>query len=377
MNIENKVKALEEQMKIDKEFFFNNPEIGLEEFKTSEYIIKRLKEIGYEDINSKIYETGIVATLETNKEGPCVLFRCDMDAIVLDENGTKRHSCGHDAHMTIMLSLAKLLMDSKEILKGSFKLLFEPDEEGFGGANNMIKNGALENPIVDKVFALHVWSELKEDTVAIKTGALMASTDPFEITVLGKGGHAAIPEKCIDPIYIANKIAIMIKDLSNDEENLDNKIVTGITAISAGKNNNVIPNEAHMKGICRTFNNIKRDEIKNKLIEITNQISEEHGAQAEFKFVGNYPVVENSEIEANEIKEIAEQVVENIDLNYRTMCSEDFSYFLKEKPGAMFLIGCQENEYYPQHSKNFNVGINSILIGTQIFYNIAKKYLMN
>ena len=129
-----------------------------------------------------------------------------MDAVIMDNTGRTKHTCGHNAHMTILLSLAKLLMDNKDKIKGTVKLLFEPDEEGSGGATPMIEKGVLENPKVDKVFAIHVWSELKEGTVGIKKGPVMASTDPFEITVYGKGGHAGLPEKCVDTIYIANVI---------------------------------------------------------------------------------------------------------------------------------------------------------------------------
>lgn len=168
MNIEKSVKDLEKQMIKDKEYLWNNPEPGLKEIKTSTYIKNRLKEIGYTDIKDSIYETGIIATLKGKEDGKCILFRSDMDAVIMDETGRAKHTCGHDAHMTILLSLAKLLIDNKNKIKGTVKLLFEPDEEGSGGAKHMIENGALENPKVDKVFAIHVWSELKEDTIRNK-----------------------------------------------------------------------------------------------------------------------------------------------------------------------------------------------------------------
>ena len=143
MNIEKIVEDLKPQMKIDKEYLWNHPEKGLNEFKTSEYILKRLKEMGYADINNNIYATGIIATLKGKEEGPCILFRTDMDAVVMDETGRTKHACGHDAHMTIMLSLAKILIDNKDKIKGTVKLLFQPDEEGNAGAKFMVQNGAL------------------------------------------------------------------------------------------------------------------------------------------------------------------------------------------------------------------------------------------
>ena len=158
MNIENEVMNLKEQMRKDKEFFWNHPEKGLCEFETASYIKKRLEEMGYNDINTNIYATGIVATLKGKEDGPCILFRSDMDAVVMDETGRTKHTCGHDAHMTILLSLAKILMDNKDKIKGTVKLLFQPDEEGDAGAKFMVENGVLENPKVDKAFAIHVWS---------------------------------------------------------------------------------------------------------------------------------------------------------------------------------------------------------------------------
>ncbi len=378
MNIEQEVLGLKGQMQKDKEYLWNNPEPGLKEIKTSTYIKERLKEIGYTDIQDNIFATGLMATLKGKEEGECILFRSDMDAVILDDAGKVKHSCGHDAHMTILLSLAKLLIDNKEKIKGTVKLLFQPDEEGSGGARQMIQKGVLENPKVDKAFAIHVWSELKEGTIGINEGPVMASTDPFKITIHGKGGHAALPEKCVDTIYIANLVGKMIKEMSRiDVTNPEEKIVTGITEITTGKNNNnVIPDEAHLKGICRTFNNNIRARIKEELKNNTESIAKKIGGRADFEFVGSYPATINSKEIAKEIKEIALKITDSIDTEYKTMCSEDFSYFLEKVPGAMILVGCGNEEYYPQHSENFTCGINPILIGTQIFYEIIKKYLM-
>lgn len=352
MNIQKEVKNLEEQMLKDKEYLWNNPEPGLKEIKTSTYIKNRLKEMGYTDIKDNIYETGIIATLKGGKEGKCVLFRSDIDAVIMG-NGEAKHTCGHDAHMTILLSLAKLLIDNKEKIKGTVKLLFEPDEEGKGGAIEMIKGGSLENPKVDKAFAIHVWSELKEGTISINDGAVMASTDPFIINVYGKGGHAAMPEKCVDTIYIANCIGKKLKEMAKIGVKSEEKIVLGITAIKAGETNNVIPDKAELKGICRTFNNKIRKEIKEKIKIEVEKLAKDLGGKAELKFIGNYPATVNSKEEAKEIQEIAKNIAENVDTKYQTMCSEDFSYFIEEVPGAMILVGCQKDKYYPQHNTNF------------------------
>ena len=376
MNIEKVVLDLKEQMRKDKEYLWNNPEKGLCEFKTSNYIKKRLEEMGYEDINTNIYATGIVATLKGKEKGPCIMFRSDMDAVVMDETGRTKHTCGHDSHMTILLSLAKLLIDNKDRLKGTVKLVFQPDEEGDAGAKFMVENGVLENPKVDKAFAIHVWSELKEDEIAIKEGTVMASSDPYDIIVYGKGGHAAMPEKCVDTIYIANKIGIALKEMTKINVEQEKKIISGVTAISGGKTNNVIPDKVYMKGICRTNNNEIRRKMKEKLVMTVENIAKEMKGRAEVKFLVEYPVVVNSKEEAKVVQEIAKKVVNNVITNYQTTTSEDFSYYLEKVPGCMIFVGCTKDKFYPQHNENFTVGENPILIGTEVFYEIAKKYLI-
>ena len=375
MNIEQIVLDLKEQMKKDKDYLWNNPEKGLCEFKTSNYIKKRLEEMGYEDINTNIYKTGIVATLKGIEKGPCIMFRSDMDAVVMDETGRTKHTCGHDAHMTILLSLAKILIDNKDKIKGTVKLVFQPDEEGDAGAKFMVQNGVLENPKVDKVFAVHVWSELKEDEIAVKPGTVMASSDPYDIIVYGKGGHAAMPEKCVDTIYIANKIGIKLKEMAKINVEQEEKIISGVTAIRGGKTNNVIPDKVYMKGICRTNNNKIRKEMKEKLVMTVENIAKEMGGRAEVKFLAEYPVVVNSKEEAIDVQNLAKKVVNNVITNYQTTTSEDFSYYLEKVPGCMIFVGCTKDEFYPQHSENFTVGENPILIGTQLLFDIAKKYL--
>ena len=240
----------------------------------------------------------------------------------------------------------------------------------------MVENGALENPKVDKAFAIHVWSEFKEDEIAIKAGTVMASSDPYDIVVYGRGGHAAMPEKCIDTIYIANKIGIALKEMARLDVETEEKAIIGATAISGGKTNNVIPDIVHMKGICRTNNNEVRKEMKKKLQETVEGIAKEMGGSAEVKFLVEYPVVVNSKEEAKTIQDLAKNVVSKVVTDYQTTTSEDFSYYLEKVPGCMIFVGCTKDKFYPQHNENFTVGENPILIGTEIFYEIAKKYLM-
>lgn len=378
MNIDECVNNLLIQMREDKEFFWNNPEKEFQEIKTSKYIERRLKEIGYKNIKTNIAKTGVVAELNGDEEGECILFRADMDAVVMDKNQRVKHTCGHDAHMTILLALAKLLMDNKNKIKGHVKLLFQPAEEGNGGAKNMIEEGVLEKPKVDKVFALHVWSEIDEGKIGIKEGAVMASTDPFVIKVIGKGGHAAIPEKCIDPIYIASSITIALQGIVGRNINPNETVVVGVTAINGGDTNNVIPDEVELKGICRTFNNELRRDVLERIQIVSEKIAESMGGNIEFKDILEYPAVINYKKESEDVKDIARKVVgeSNVITNYRTMCSEDFSFFLQERPGAFIFIGNRGKNTVPQHNEDYCVSEKSMLIGAQVMYEVAKKYLM-
>lgn len=377
MNIDECIKELLPQIKIDKDFFWNHPEEEFNEIETSNYIIKRLKEMGYTNIKTNIAKTGIVAELSGNEEGECILFRADMDAVVMDENHRVKHTCGHDSHMSILLSVAQILINNKDKIKGHVKLLFQPAEEGSGGAEPMISEGVLTNPDVDKVFALHVWSEIEQGKIGIKEGPVMASTNPFKISVIGKGGHVAIPEKCINPIYVANRIISEIEKISDENYDPNEKIVLGITAVNGGSTNNVIPDKIEIKGACRTYNNDLEAKIWNRINKISESIAKSMNAKVEIESILNFPAVLNSKSEAEDVAEIAKKIVgeENIVTDYKSMCSEDFSFFLQKKPGAFVLIGNKGENLAPQHNENYFVSDTSIIIGAQLMYEIAKKYL--
>ena len=377
MNISECIKNILPQMRRDKEYLWNNPEEEFKEIKTSEYIIKRLKEIGYINIKTNIAKTGIIAELEGKIDGECILFRADMDAVEMDDNHRMKHTCGHDAHMTILLSLAQLLMDNKDKIKGHVKLLFQPAEEGHGGAKPMIEAGALENSTVDKVFALHIWSEIEDGQIAIKEGPVMASTDPFDIIVIGKGGHGAIPEKCVDPIYIASQIVIAMQGIVGRNVNPNETAVVGITAINGGNTNNVIPDKVELKGICRTFNNDLRKELLKRIENTSINIAKSMYGDVKINHIMEYPAVINTKKEAEDIINISKKIVgeENIVTDYKTMCSEDFSFFLQEKPGAFILIGNKGENTAPQHNENYFVSEKSMILGAEVMYEIAKKYL--
>lgn len=376
MNINEEVLKLKEQILKDKEFFWNHPEVEFKEYETSEYIISRLKEMGYENIKTGIAKTGVMAELEGNIPGECILFRCDMDAVPIGDKDNVKHTCGHDAHMAILLGLAQVLINDKDNIKGHVKLVFQPAEEGTGGAKPMIDEGILKNPRVDKVFAIHVWSEIEDGKIGIKSGPIMASTDAFDVIITGKGGHGALPEKCINPIYVANELITKIQEVQNNISK-EEKVVFGVTAVNAGSSNNVIPETLVLKGIRRTFNPEIRKFLKEELIKMCDELSDKWNAKLEIIKMSDLPPVINTKEDVDIVKEIAKNIVgdENIVEDYQTMCSEDFAFFLENRPGAFVFIGNKLEEYFPQHSEKYRVGENAIILGASMMCEIAKKYL--
>ena len=377
MKINDKVLELKEQILKDKDFFWNHPEIEFKEYETSKYIISRLKEMGYENIKTGLAQTGVMAELTGTMPGECILFRCDMDAVPLGDKDNVKHTCGHDAHMAILLGLAKILIENKDKIKGHVKLVFQPAEEGTGGAKPMINEGILENPRVDKVFAIHVWSEIEDGKIGIKTGPIMASTDAFDVIITGKGGHAALPEKCINPIYVANDLITRIQEIQKSFSDTE-KVVFGVTSVNAGSSNNVIPEALVLKGIRRTFNPEIRNYLKHELVKICEELSIKWNAKLEIIKISDLPPVINGEEDTIIVKELLENVVgkENIITDYQTMCSEDFAFFLEERPGVFVFIGNKLEEYFPQHSEKYRVGENAIMLGATVMYEVAKKYLL-
>lgn len=376
MHIDEEILSLKEQIFKDKKFFWDHPELEFQEFETSKYIISRLKEMGYQNIKTGIAKTGVMAELEGTMPGECILFRSDMDAVPIGDKDNVKHTCGHDAHMAILLGLSQILITNRDKIKGRVKIIFQPAEEGTGGAKPMIEEGILENPRVDKVFAIHVWSEIEDGKIGIKEGPIMASTDAFDIIITGKGGHAALPEKCINPIYVANELISKIGDVQNSfSEN--EKVVFGVTAINAGSSNNVIPETLILRGIRRTFNPEIRQYLKKELIKMCNELSNKWNAKLDVIPMSDLPPVINSKEETDIVRNIIKDIVgkENIITDYQTMCSEDFAFFLENRPGAFIFIGNRLDEYYPQHSEKYCVGENAVLLGARVICEVAKKYL--
>ena len=378
MNIEKNIAELKVQIQKDKEFLWNHPEFSWEEFETQKYIVKRLREIGYENIIT--YEpTGIVATLEGTSPGKVIAFRCELDAVLQDDEEKEecKHLCGHDAHMSVMLALAQVLMSNRNKIKGTVKLLFQPSEEECGGAEFMIVNGALENPKVDKIFAIHMWGELKEGTIGIKPGPIMVGKDPFLIIVTGKNKNPKYSDDCSRTIYKASIIAKSVTELSRNSHFVADRAKVGICTIVGGAIGNSIYNEVRLIGNCNTYDNEVKGTVIKALQDTIENFHDDEDVTVEMTYYANCPVMTNPEKEALEIQEISKEIADEVNTDYRALSSaEDFSLYLEIIPGAMIFVGCYTDEPLPQHHPEFYVSEKSMLIGTQLFYDLAKKYVM-
>ena len=253
--------------------FHAHPELGFEEVRTAGVVADRLRRLGYE-VKTGIAQTGVLGILRTGKPGRCVLLRADMDALPVQEQGDLpfastvpglMHACGHDAHVAILLGAAGLIMERKDTLCGTIVLCFQPAEEGKGGAAAMLAQGILDDPHVDAVYGLHVWSQAPIGVVSTRPGPMMAASDSIEITIKGRGGHGAQPEHTIDPITTAAQFVSAVQTVvSRKLDPLEPAVVT-IGAIHGGTIHNVIPDDVRMLGTMRTFNEELREVMSAKI----------------------------------------------------------------------------------------------------------------
>lgn len=296
-------------------------------------------------------KTGVIGILKGRKPGPVVALRVDMDALRLteatglpfaSENPGVCHACGHDIHTAVLLGTAKILSEYKDELCGTVKFLFQPAEEGLGGAKTMIENGALENPKADCILACHTWPEMPAGTIGVRKGAMLGESDSFRITVKGKGGHAAHPHKGIDPVVVSAHMITQLQTIvSRRVAPVDSAVIT-VGHLSAGTVNNIIPNEAVMEGTVRTQDPETRKQVAEYIGQLAVGTAKAMGADAEvdYKFGVGPTLCDSGLVDA-----ISEAVMEVLGADrllqvpVPSMGAEDFAYYLEHVPGALFRLG--------------------------------------
>jgi len=329
--------------------FHRYPELGFREYRTAEVVARELRSLGLE-VTTGVAETGVTAILEGNQPGRVVMLRFDMDALPIDEQTGAEyasqhpgvmHACGHDGHMAIGLTVARLLQENREAIHGTIKLVFQPAEEGLGGAERMVAEQVLENPKVDICLGLHLWNEKPLGWAAVVPGAFMAGADFFTVRILGKGGHGGLPETTIDPIVAASQVVMALQTIvSRNIAPLESAVVS-VTQMAAGSAYNVIPNQAELRGTIRTFLPEVRDVVLARLEQIVRSIALGMNCEAEIELQRlTWPVVNHPRV-----TEIVQGVLKTLlpeyrnESNYRSMVSEDMAVFLNQVPGCFFFIG--------------------------------------
>lgn len=366
------------------------PELGFQEKLTAEFVSLKLQEWGIEH-QTGIAQTGIVATIKGEKSpSPRTLaIRADMDALPIQElnevpycsqhNGVM-HACGHDGHTAIALGTAYYLQQHRQDFAGTVKIIFQPAEEGPGGAKPMIEAGVLKNPDVDAIIGLHLWNNLPLGTVGVRSGALMAAVELFDCTILGKGGHGAIPHQTVDSVVVAAQIVTALQTIVARNVNpIDSAVVT-VGALHAGTTHNVIADTASMKGTIRYFNPSYQGFFKQRVEQIIAGICQSYGAKYDFKYTELYPPVINDATMAELVRSQAEEVIETpigIVPECQTMGGEDMSFFLQEVPGCYFFLGSANPEKdlaYPHHHPRFDFDETALPMGVEIFVRCVEKF---
>ena len=364
------------------------PEDGFSEFTTSKIIIEELEKLGIK-VQKNVAKTGVVGLIEGKYPGKTVLLRADMDALKIQEQADVEykskidgmmHACGHDGHVAGLLGAAMILNELKDNLHGNVKLVFQPAEERDGGALPMIEEGVLENPKVDAAFAAHLWGYLNEGEVHLKEGAMMASPDIFNIKVIGKGGHGAVPQEAIDPIVITCQIVNSLQTIVSRKINPLDPVVITCGRIQGGDCHNVIPNEVELEGTIRTFNEETRNWVPKVMEDLIRGITTSQGAAYEFKYEPKYPALINDKYMTSFAKESLKKVVgeENVfDLKEPNMGGEDFAYFAQKVPSAFIFVGIANNKIEPviHHNPYFKWDSKNVGILAQSLSQIAINYL--
>ncbi|MCX7748296.1 MAG: M20 family metallopeptidase [Clostridia bacterium] len=361
------------------------PELGYKEFKTSAFIANYLKDLGLE-VKTHIAGTGVTGLLKSNSSGQTIAIRADMDALPIHEqneidyvskNEGIMHACGHDAHVSIVLGTAKILSKLKNELKTNVKFVFQPGEEGLGGAKKMIDGGVLKDPDVGFMIAAHVCPDIEAGHISIGTGPVMASPGEFEIRIKGKGGHAAKPHTAIDPIQIGASLIPMFQSIVSREKSPFQPAVLSVTYFHAGSSYNIIPDQAVLKGTVRTFDRKLSQWICDKMKSLTSSATKAMGADFEFMYDFGYPPVLNHPDIVKKIVSSAGKIIPEKSIITGispSMLAEDFSYYAEKIPSAIFNLGCKSNRegvINSLHNSRFNIDEDCIQVGMEIMSQFA------
>lgn len=382
------VRSLQSQLVQWRRGLHQRPELAFRETLTAGFIAEKLHEWGIEH-QTGVAQTGIVAVITGSRPGPVLAIRADMDALPIQEENQvpyrsqydgMMHACGHDGHVAIALGTAYYLSQHRDQFAGTVKIIFQPAEEGPGGAKPMVAAGVLKNPDVDAIIGLHLWNNLPLGTAGVRTGAMMAAVELFDLTIHGKGGHGAMPHQTIDSIVVASQVVNALQTIvARNLDPLQSGVVT-VGSFQAGKARNVIADSATLGGTVRYFDPALTDFFERRFNEIVAGICQSHGATYTLDYRKLYPPVVNDGAIANLVRSVAETVIETpagVVPDCQTMGGEDMSFFLQEVPGCYFFLGSANTDKdlaYPHHHPRFDFDETALGMGVEMFVRCVEKF---
>ncbi|HEX7892039.1 MAG TPA: M20 aminoacylase family protein [Ramlibacter sp.] len=370
-----------------------HPELCFEEVRTADLVAARLTEWGI-PVHRGLGKTGVVGIVKNGTSSRAVGLRADMDALPMQEVNTfphtsqhagKMHACGHDGHVAMLLAAAKHLAKNRQF-DGTVYLIFQPAEEGGGGAREMIRDGLFEKFPMEAVFGMHNWPGSQVGQFAVSPGPVMASTAEFKLTIRGKGSHGAMPNLGIDPVPIACQVVQGFQTIiSRNKKPIDAGVIS-VTMIHAGEATNVIPDTCELQGTVRTFTTEVQDMIARRMQEVAEHTCAAYGARCEFEFHRNYPPTINSAAEADFARGVMASIVgeQNVQVQEPTMGAEDFAFMLQAKPGAYCFISNGDGAHREMghgagpcvlHNASYDFNDDLIPLGATYWVRLAEEWL--
>ena len=365
MPVRNRFAELHDEITAWRRDIHQHPEILFEVHRTAGLVADKLREFGCDEVVTGIGRTGVVGIIRgrTNASGRTVGLRADMDALPIEEatgldyaSKTKgaMHACGHDGHTAMLLGAAKYLAETRNF-DGSVAVIFQPAEEGGGGGREMVDDGMMDRFGIDEVYGMHNWPGKPVGSFAIRAGAFFAATDVFDISVEGKGGHAAKPQEVVDPTVTASQIVTALQTIASRNADPVKQVVVSVTSfVTSSTAFNVIPQRVTLKGTVRTLDAATHDLAEARLKEIVTHISTAFGCTAHIDYTRNYPVMENSETETGYAIDAAKKISGSCEEAPLVMGGEDFAFMLNARPGAYILVGNGDTAMVHHPEYNFN-----------------------
>tara|TARA_B100000029_G_scaffold194502_1_gene192576 strand:- start:1752 stop:2924 length:1173 start_codon:yes stop_codon:yes gene_type:complete len=386
MPIVNRIAEFEPELIEWRHHLHSFPELGFEEYKTSDFVAEKLSQMGLE-VNRGLAGTGVVATLTAGSgNGPKIGLRADMDALPIMErsksdhaskNPGVMHACGHDGHTTMLLGAAKYLAETKNF-DGTVQFIFQPAEEGKGGGEKMIEDGLFDLFPVEEVYGMHNIPGIKVGEFAVGPGPIMAARDNFEVFVKGRGSHAAMPHQGVDPVVVGSHIVLALQTITSRNIDPQKSLVVSVTQFHAGEAFNIIPDEILLRGTCRVLDPEIQETLPDRLRRIVDGVSSTFGAKADLIYHKGYPATVNAEQPSNFCAEVAREIAgsdDGVDLKPApSMGAEDFSYMLQEKPGCYIWTG--NGDTAGLHHPEYDFNDETIAVGASYWARLVEKRLL-